>query len=513
MLIMKYIFLNLSFWFLFSTPLMLAQSGEFHIPDDIIKMTDCSLLESYLDIESAELLAKDIQQNIFFSYEPDTLNMPSDCASVVRFYNFINWDNGYQLDSMNRFDFVSELEDRCVQNVVIDRTELPLQLDARSMINGSNNRTYSFEIFDPEASEMVLPVHFSEDTTILIYNHEDAEVCLLNPITQFCSEGFSWDIQTNTNFDLGNNYCRTIVPSDLVTNIQYQCGTYDLGFIDQNGVWQESLVLQGDAATENREITLALEAENGERFLAQVPITVSRNPIIAADFPVMISSSAIQANQSFELDAQVSAENVNYIEFRLYFQDAEFLDQFIVHPALSGFDVNLVWDEVNDVLRGQIGKDDGNLGSVDILNNLFSVSLLSENDAQLSDLFKKRLSYIHLYLSEPGCAFNQRVECPIDVDETSNVTTSIGGTAEIVVFPNPATEVIFIQLKNTESINDKPSRISLWNAQGQCVREWSRVLHHDVNRLNIQSMALPEGYYYLSIYQNGTLSSLPLFIK
>lgn len=510
---MKYIVLLLSFWCCFSTSFLFAQTGDFHIPDDTIKLSDCSLLARYLDIESEELIMHDMEQSIFFRYELDTLNIHSDCSSVLRSYNFINWDNGNQLDSMNRFDFTSELEDRCEQNVVIDRTDLPLQLDARSLISGFNDRTYSFEIFDPQASEMTLPVHFAEDTTILIYNHEDAEVCILNPITQFCSEGFSWDIQSNPRFDLGNDFCLTIEPSDLVTNIQYQCGTFDLGFIDEDGLWQESLTLQGSEAVENRTITLALEAENGERFLQEVSITLTKKPIIAADFPIMMSSSSILANQPFELDATVSAENVNYIEFRLVFQEAEFLDQFVVHPALSGFDIDLIWDEVNLVLRGQIGNNDENLANLNQLDPLFSVLMLSENEVQLSKIFKKRLSYIHLYLSQAACSFNQRVECPIDVDVTNNVTISLGDTPEISVFPNPASEAIFIQLNGADVNMNEPSKISLWNAQGQRIREWSKVLLGNSNRIDIQSLALPSGYYFLSVNHNGSLSRIPLIIK
>ncbi len=106
----------------------------------------------------------------------------------------------------------------------------------------------------------------------------------------------------------------------------------------------------------------------------------------------------------------------------------------------------------------------------------------SDNTMRLS--FQTSISFILFFL----CSTMGYAVAPTTASGNFNfgvVVTTHKSTANLTVYPNPASNQLFIKNKN----NNKTT-YSLWSASGQCVRTSTQ------NSINVST--LPEGIYYLS---------------
>jgi threonine synthase len=97
----------------------------------------------------------------------------------------------------------------------------------------------------------------------------------------------------------------------------------------------------------------------------------------------------------------------------------------------------------------------------------------------------------------------------VDFPATSEFNTV--GVEEIknqtfLVYPNPAKDVLFVDLKGNETINS----IKLFNSVGQLVSVHSAIVSKTITELNIQ--LLSNGIYYLQLNTNNGLKMAKVII-
>jgi len=457
---------------------------------DTVYISDCSDIEPLLENPlKQEIIREWICPNcheltdivgVYFiekSYDTDSL-----CNGGIMHVTLLNWSNLAIYEYERVIKINPELEGPCGDYFLFEYEEIEGGFQFSDI--GENNSELSF--FPNGADEpLVLNLTESGIFDIPVFQHPGQSVCFFKmevEVKPACLDTFLLQVNEDFVMTVGDEFCGRLKLGDLGLEAEYFCEDFEIGFLTSENLLtdQIDLNLNLDYPEKMEELTIVMRTWDNQEFS------------ITFDIQVVIDSSHLNSVFMFTDDPYLLEGETTYIgiganlrntpaiQGEILFPGAKVLDVEVSHPYLKPEDYNFNNDY--GFFRFSF-SDPWNVLTFEDGTPWFVLQVQAEQEGYLTDLLdlSDPNNFNRLWIETDKCSplrFNFTFNFSQELLFSS--TADISANNSLRVFPNPATDMLFI-----ESDLTKIKEIKIFDLAGRLVLFSSQISEHlDVSQLH-----------------------------
>ena len=259
---MKHIILFSLFFFPFSLCFsQLSWVEDLDLPNSGEEFTinDCSFLDNNdLGIES-QILSNDTLMHL--TTDSIVLNSSGECEKVIREVTLLNWWTG-EVYILEMIFIVDPNQGSCPATIALeDNNQSEVTVHIEDILGVGASPDFSFSLSDPDLDTMSLST--SQIHNLILLNHLTNELCAVELEFNFCPSGYKFETIDEITVDMSQEKCATYDVMDVITEFEYNCGSYDLGFLIEGEIQSEiTLGYQGQNFSNPKEIFFISENQD-----------------------------------------------------------------------------------------------------------------------------------------------------------------------------------------------------------------------------------------------------------
>jgi hypothetical protein len=442
---MKYFTLFTLFFFPFSfcfsqlswvEDLDLPESGE------KFNIKDCSFLDNNdFGIES-QILSNDTL--LHTTTDSIILDSSGECEKVIRELTLLNWWTG-EVYILELIFIVDPNQGSCPATIALeDNNQSEVTVHIEDILGVGASPDFSFSLSDPDLDTMSLST--SQIHNLILLNHATNELCAVELEFNFCPSGYNFEIVDEITVDMSQEKCVSYDVMDVITEFEYNCGSYDLGFLVEDEIQSEITIgYRGQNFSNQKKIFLITENQD----------TVIKNIVFHLESPpeppyviTLAGDDFYQAGDTAMI--QIGGEEVENLLFfagHFGYNGIKGLSVSDIHPVLQNSN-RMEYNFADTYLRFSLT---GGVISTpkDIPGNepWFTFHFVVEEDGKVSDL----IDFTPFFLDEIGFS-GEGCEsffiAPVVYEFSDNLILSENQATSInsvKMYPQPASDYLLVE--------------------------------------------------------------------
>ncbi len=467
----------------------------------IFQVNDCASLDAY-DFNMTQQL--DTVDFILYGNLEDSVvyDANGECTAVHRSIDIINWLTADVYDLNMTFMVDANLCDSEMHIDMQGRKEVTVGI--QDIVPSGLAADYSFSLTNPDLDSIQLST--SENHRIYTFNHQTNELCLIHLYFTPCGPDFAFEVDPMVSLDMTQDKCATINVQDILLNFNYDCGSYDLGFLENGGISQETVLAY---KTNDRQVNRTLIFVSQDQDTLTQTITFSLEATIEPNYTIRLAGDDYyNAGDTGYIEIGGEVQSLLAVTGRFHFNGIKGLHVENIHPNLIR--ANTSQYNITDDFFAFIWEGPSIHEPKDIPVNepWFTFHFVAEESGYISDLIDLTTTlYDHIVFSGSYCdaLFEQTVEY-VFTDNLISSSESPRASSQITAFPNPASDEL--QIKGWKGSS---ADIDLFSMDGRKVLTHS--YHSSVGSLSVPVHRLADGMYLLQIRdRNGPLTDQKIVV-